>query len=267
MKKYLLCFFFFCSLLFFSSSNAAAINYTDDFANGSGTYVNGETLIGRWGGSDGSWGSSYTWGTYNGLDSAKWTLSSSQGYYIGVTDDSQGAYRTFPDITSGITLTVEFKIANANAFGIFPSIMFGDSTGGPTHDGPKVTFTKQGPNLKLSANTATGVWSDLYDCGAVTTADLYVEFSSINFDAKTYSVRVKPSGGEYNAPVTKAFYNNNDVSSIKYFAVGQASNSADVYIDNINIQGVPEPSSIAFFGMGLLGLAGAGMRRIRAAKA
>jgi hypothetical protein len=45
---------------------------------------------------------------------------------------------------------------------------------------------------------------------------------------------------------------------------GDALNS--VYWDGLTASAVPEPSSIAFFGMGLLGLIGAGWRRFRAAK-
>lgn len=89
-----------------------------------------------------------------------------------------------------------------------------------------------------------------------------INVTAVDFNAKTYTINV--DGGAAQTPYFKEG-SGSTVTAFTWAALDGNTFGASnyMYVDNISISGVPEPSSIAFFGMGLFGLIGAGIRRFK----
>lgn len=89
-----------------------------------------------------------------------------------------------------------------------------------------------------------------------------INVTAVDFNAKTYTINVDGGASQ------TAYFKEGAGSTVTAFTWvaldGNTFGSTNyMYVDNISISGVPEPSSIAFFGMGLFGLIGAGIRRFK----
>ncbi|HRZ86778.1 MAG TPA: PEP-CTERM sorting domain-containing protein [bacterium] len=182
------------------------------------------------------------------------------GQYIG-DDNGDAAYRNF-DVQLGSisSFTVKLRLDGLVGINEYGSFFTADDS---NNRGIEIGFSS-GPGLaEIVARRSDGSLAKVLS--NVNTAQTYtVTITNVNFSAKTYSAQVDAATVWNDIPFSQT---SGQPSYFSYAAMGGNTQAQAFYVDAINIQGsaVPEPSSVAFFGIGLLGLAGAGWRKFRKA--
>ncbi|MDP8262239.1 MAG: PEP-CTERM sorting domain-containing protein [Candidatus Ancaeobacter aquaticus] len=222
-----------------------AITITEDFSSyGSGTIINGS-------GGD-NWGTNWTTGngspTFVGDDGAGKLTASSAG---------DSVYRAFnTTLTSiyanGITIKMKMDIT-APWEGIYGGFQLVDSN---STAGIYISFVNDG-NIKIRG--LTGVGSAGTDLATIGGGYFHtVTITEVDFDNNQYKAKVD-SGVESEYI---AFYAG--VETVSDFQTLSLLQQNDIYytsFDDISISNVPEPSTYALFGIGLLGFFGGWIRK------
>lgn len=255
--------------LFLSASHAAAVTLTEDFT--SANYSDETTLYNKTGGT-GDW-STTIWNHYATTPPAdsSWIRKSTvgpvyYGEYTNVDANTKGFYKQFTAITEATTFSFNMTISNATVRGYSPGFTIGHYASG-IHDGPRVLFFRDA-NLNLAVQTGAGTFTTYTNYGANPFKSIGVRITVDNIANHTYTLDVDPNGGtNYVNVASNVPFVDQTISQFDYIAIGGASNSTTIDIGGITISSVPEPSAVAFFGMGLLGLVRFGMRKLRTAKA
>jgi len=253
-------------------SSAFALNIADDFSSyGSGDIFDnaGSSGADPWtqaweranipAGGNPSFVGSSGWGEWNNLSSSLTPQPHAQREFNTISGLSGNGIKYDVKLTKGVG-----NLQDQGSYATF-TVLFQDETGTEGGVAFYSCFAVIGGSLGLYASKGANDAQNLLVSGGTpffaTAGDTYsIKISS--FDSSNYTIQV--AGYDSFTLNTK-----NSVNSLHYVEVlGYTSNTDlgnPVYgnIDNLEINGVPEPSSVAFFGMGLLGLIGAGWRSFK----
>ncbi|MDP8261864.1 MAG: PEP-CTERM sorting domain-containing protein [Candidatus Ancaeobacter aquaticus] len=176
--------------------------------------------------------------------------------------------RTFSGYTNeDITFQLNLTSWPAPLDGVCGSVLFLSNAG---YKGPYITFNSDTQSLIARGDyetETTNLLGEGVEAVAGTTYTINITDVKVGVNG-TYSVQVSKPGIIYNlyqnvkfefwaldVPILEKIYFSND-----------STNANTVSIDNITVGAVPEPSTYALFGIGLLGLIGGWMRRSKRLK-
>jgi len=220
-------------------------------------YSDGSSIIDQGLGS-GDWGGS-KWERIGGESAVTFTSYDFVGDFYGIykADGTEGnmAYRSFAQPFGAVT-SATFRLYHG-ADSEAPYRFFFSSG---TSEGISVALkTIDIDDFRLVVYENGNIQRNICQVANPGTGDCLVTITAVDFYEHSYTFEVAGVPGSHSAEF------NYDIASFDRCGLGGQTNGDGVYVRNIDIQGsaVPEPSSVAFFGMGLLGLAGAGWSRFR----
>ncbi|MDP8262240.1 MAG: PEP-CTERM sorting domain-containing protein [Candidatus Ancaeobacter aquaticus] len=221
-----------------------AITILEDFDSyGSGTIIDGS------GGTN--WGTNWT-----GSGSPTFVGDSGSGK-LTASGAGDNVYRAFTTALTSIDangITIEIKQSGASfGGGGYGSFFLGDSVG---TKGIMIGFVSTNPMLNIRGITDSADPSSGTDISIFSNDSFYnIIITEVDFDNNRYKARVD------DGPVSNYIDFVNNVSNFQTLGVYQYNTSNPTYFDDISISGVPEPSTYALFGIGLLGFFGGWIRK------
>jgi hypothetical protein len=241
MKKYLIALSVLAFFLYVPS--AKGITITEDFA----SYSELPSIIGQ--GGPGNWGD--VWGTKQG--DPTFVFDSGSGK-LSATGVPSCVFRPFNTMLSSIDangISFDIKQTNASVQNV-PYGMFSTYDSGFTR-AIVIGFINFGGNLQLHGITTTGASGTVLANGLSTGTYYTVTVTQVDFDNDRYKAKVG-AGAESD---WIAFVDSNTVSEFSAVSLMQTNFASSDYAtnyDTISISGVPEPTTCALFGFGLIGL-------------